>query len=236
MNSRKKWFQRTKTKLLSSYYGHPEKDLKLICITGSTGKSVVAHFVYEILKVAGMKVAIFASDKPFKVSLLHKFLKDATREKIEYVVVTAPAESLEADVFYGLPVCVAALTDFIPSTLKDLTANEYLAAKSTLFKMNPEIVILNYDDAYYFDFAKFKGAKDTLTYGTGHSVSLRIDNSTLYKKGTEANLIVGTKSFTTASFLTGEMVVSYMACASVIAIALKISPAAIMDGIGNFEG
>jgi len=27
-----------KAKLLSAYYGHPLKDMKLICITGSTGK------------------------------------------------------------------------------------------------------------------------------------------------------------------------------------------------------
>ena len=45
-----------KAKLLNTYYGHPLKDMKLICITGTAGKVEVAHYVYEILKAAGHPV------------------------------------------------------------------------------------------------------------------------------------------------------------------------------------
>lgn len=37
-----------KAKLLNTYYGNPAKDMKLICITGATGKIEVANFVHEI--------------------------------------------------------------------------------------------------------------------------------------------------------------------------------------------
>lgn len=226
--------ERAKVKLLASYYGHPARDLKLICITGSTGKSTVAHFVHEILRTANQPVAILASDHAIKASVLHKFLNDAWKAKATYAVITAPASSLESETFYGLPIYAAALTDFIPSSLTDTDKSSYLNAKSNLFKMNPEVVVLNRDDAHYPDFACFRGKNETLTYGASSDSDIRIDHSKLYRKGTEANLAFGTRVFTVASFLTGEPIVSYMACAAAIATSLNISPSIIAEGIASY--
>ena len=118
--------QMMKAKLLKSYYGNPVKDMKLIAITGTTGKTTVAHYVHEILKAAGEQVAVLASDQPFKMGMLHKFLSDAWKAGANYVVVTMPAESLGDNVFYGLPVHVAAMTNFVTAGLNDLTPEEYL--------------------------------------------------------------------------------------------------------------
>ena len=68
--------QKLKAGMLKTYYGNPIKDMKLIAITGVTGKTVVAHFVHEILKASGEQVAVLASDQPFKIGTLHKFLSD----------------------------------------------------------------------------------------------------------------------------------------------------------------
>lgn len=226
--------ERAKVKLLASYYGHPARDLKLICITGSTGKSIVAHFVHEILRTANQPVAILASDHTIKASVLHKFLNDAWKAKATYAVITAPATSLAAETFYGLPIYAAALTDFVPSSLTDQDKTTYLQAKANLFKMNPDAVILNRDDAHYPDFAQFRGKNETLTYGASSDSDIRIDHSKLYRKGTEANLAFGTRVFTVASFLTGEPIVSYMACAAAIATSLNLSPSIIAEGIANY--
>lgn len=227
--------ERAKAKLLSSYYGNPTRDMKVICITGSTGKTIVAHFVHQILTASGKQTAIFASDKPIKTAVLHKFFSDAWKAGSSCVVVTSPATSLKHNVFYGLPIQVAALTDFVPSSLKDLTTEEYLEEKATLFKMKPEIVVLNQDDLYYQDFAEFSGTKNTTTYGTNRSCNIRIENTKLYKKGVEANLAYGSSRFTVASFLTGEPIASYMACAAAIATALGISSDTIAEGIANYN-
>ena len=69
--------QKLKAGILKSYYGNPMKDMKLIAITGTTGKVTVAHFVHEILRASGEQVAVLASDQPFKLGMLHKFLSDA---------------------------------------------------------------------------------------------------------------------------------------------------------------
>lgn len=225
-----------KAKLLNTYYGHPLKDMKLICVTGTTGKVEVAHYVYEILKAAGHPVELLASESGIKVTTLHKFLSQSWKSGANYVVVTAPAESLEKDVFYDLPVHVAALTNFVPAGLDDPTAEDYTADEEILFRMDPDFVVLNRDDAHYTEFEKFAGTEGTLTYGQDRFSNIQILSSKLYKRGAEANLAIGTTRFTVATFLTGEPVISYMAAAAAIADALHITPEKITEGIANFEG
>lgn len=227
--------ERAKVKLLASYYGHPARDLRLICVTGSTGKSVVAHYVHEILRAASQPAAILASDQTIKATVLHKFLNDAWKAKVTYAVITAPAAALGSETFYGLPIYAAAMTDFVPSSLTDADLSSYLEAKETLFRMDPEVVILNRDDAHYPDFAQFRGKTETLTYGASSDSDMKIEGSKLYRKGTEASLSFGGREFTVASFQTGEPTVSYMACAAAIATALNVAPAAIAEGIANYE-
>ena len=227
--------QRARAKFLANYYGNPIRDMKLIAITGTSGKATVAHFLHEILRSAGLHVAVLASDSSIKTSILHKFFADAWKAGSNFCIVTAPAESLDNNVFYGLPIHVAALTDYIPSGLTSLSAEAFTASEETLFKMSPDIVILNEDDSHFLEFSQFTGKDQTLTYGTTRSATIRIDSAKLYKKGTEANLSLGSSRFTCASFLTGETIVSYMACAAAIATSLHVSTDVISDGIANYN-
>lgn len=227
--------ERTKVKLLAAYYGHPARDLRLICITGTNGKTTVAHFVHEILRAASQPAAILASDHEIKASVLHKFLNDAWKAKATYAIITAPAASLSHDTFYGLPIYAAAITDCATNNLPDAEIKPYIDAKSILFQTNPDVVILNRDDLHYPDFSNFRGKTETITYGASSDSNLRIDYSKLYRKGTEAALSFGNQSFTAASFLAGEPIVSYMACAAAIATALNISPSVIVEGIANYD-
>lgn len=226
---------RLKAKLLGTYYGHPIKDMKLICITGTTGKVEVANYVHEILKAAGQPVSIMASDQEIKIGALHKFLSTAWKAGSNYIVVTAPAKSLEKEVFYDLPVHIAALTNFVPAGLDDPSAGEYASAETALFNMNPAYVVLNRDDSHYQDFTEFAGREGTLTYGSDRFSNIQIVRSKLYKMGAEAELAIGNTNFTVATFLTGEPAISYMAAAAAIADALHITPAKIEEGIANYD-
>ncbi|MBQ6149850.1 hypothetical protein IJI86_02645 [Candidatus Saccharibacteria bacterium] len=227
--------QKIKARLLKSYYGNPIKDMKLIAITGTTGKTTVAHYAHEILKATGEQVAVLASDQPFKMGMLHKFLSDAWKAGANYVIVTVPAEGLRDNVFYGLPVEVAAMTNFVTAGLEDMTPEEYVETEKTLFDMKPSIVVLNHDDLNYDAFSDYKGVKKTMDFGmTGTGV--KILNSKLYAKGTEATLSIHSEIVTAATFIPGETAVSYMACAVAIGVAMGIEMDKILEGIANYEG
>lgn len=226
--------QKIKAKALNTYYGKPVKDMKVIAITGSVGSAAVAHFVHEILRAAEKQVAILASETPFKVGILHKFLSDAWKAGANYIIVTVPAEGLRDNTFYGLPIHVAAMTNFVTAGLKDMTAQEFLDNEKTLFDMKPDIVVLNKDDLNYPTFESFKGREATVTFGQINS-DVKIVNSKLYSMGTEATLSVAPNVLPVATFLTGETAVSYMACATAIAKSLGIADSFIIDGIANYD-
>ena len=234
-NKTKTRVRKIKTKLLASYYGNPIKDMKLICITGTTGKVEVAHFVHEILRVAGQHVACLAADEDIKAGTLHKFFSDAWKAGANYVVVTAPAKSLKREVFHGLPVYIAALTNYIPAGLTDASAEEYEADESTLFDMHPNIVVLNRDDLHYSTFQNFAGTDATITYGSDAASTVQIESSKLYKKGAEARFNISGNRLNVATFLTGEPVISYMACATAIASALHLSHSDIENGLAEYD-
>ena len=151
--------QKIRARVLKTYYGNPIKDMKLIAITGSTGKSIVAHYVHEILKASGEQVAVLASDQPFKIGMLHKFLSDAWKAGANYVVVTVPAEGLRDNVFYGLPITVAAMTNFVTAGLRDMEPEEFIENEKTLFDMKPQYVVLNQDDINYEAFRNLRGQR-----------------------------------------------------------------------------
>lgn len=205
-----------------------------MAITGATGKTTVAHYVHEILKASGEQVAVLASDQTFKVGMLHKFLSDAWKAGANVVIVTVPVGVLKDNAFYGLPVYVAAMTNFVTASLKDMTAEEFIENEKTLFDMKPEVVVLNHDDANYDKFAEFRGHVQTLDYGqTGKDV--RVLNSKLYPKGTEATLSVQSELMNVATFIPGETAVAYMACAVAIAKAMGVSTQHMIDGIAEWD-
>ena len=233
-SSVKSSLQKTHAKILGSYYGNPAKNLQIIAITGTTGKLTVAHFVHEILRAAGEPVAAIFNDAPFSVRTLHKFLSDASKAGAKYAVVTVPAEGLRDNIFYGLPITIAAMTDFLTAGLNDMTPDEYIESEQTLFAMHPATTVLNADDARFSDFQQFRGTKETLIYGQSGD-DVKILSSKLYPKGTEATLAIRGDVITVASFLTGETTVSYMAAAAAIAYGLEITSSYIIDVIANYD-
>jgi UDP-N-acetylmuramyl pentapeptide synthase len=167
------------------------------------------------------------------MGMLHKFLSDAWKAGANVVVITVPAGSLRDNIFYGLPVYVAAMTNFTTASLSDMTPGEYLDSEKTLFDMKPEIVVLNHDDLNYGTFAEFKGTKQTLSFGTAGS-DVKILSSKLYPKGTEATLSVRGDIMNVATFVPGETAVSYMTSAVAVATAMGISQNYITDGIAEY--
>ena len=235
-NKKKLTKNRLKAKILGTYYGHPARDMKLIVVTGTTGKVTVANFIHQIITEAGERSAVLASESELKSGMLHKFISDAWKAGANYIIATAPAESLEDDLFAELDIFAAVLTDYVPSRIGDLAAKEYETLDNTLFDMAPTFVILNRDDKSYDDFkATFKGEKDTITFGEDLDSDVTIESSKLYKMGSEARLNYKGKHFTVASFLNKQTDVSYMACAAALGLIIGTDTEAIENGIAAYD-
>ena len=226
--------QKLKAKALKAYYGNPMKDMKLVAISGAAGKAIVAHYVHEILCAMGEKVAVLASEQSFKVGVLHKFLSDAWKAGANYVIVTVPNEGLRDNVFYGLPVYVAAMTNFVTAGLKDMNPEDFLENEKTLYNMKPNYVVLNKDDLNYEKFVEFEARDGMVDYGRTSS-DVKILNSKLYPRGVEATLLISPDVVSVATFLTGETVVPYMACAAAIATVLGAKNENIVNGIAEYN-
>lgn len=229
--------QKLKAQFLSAYYGNPQKDLKIIAVTGTTGKSTVAHYIHEIIKSSGEKSALIISDsqKPLTLSSFQKSLSKAWREGANFVVLEAPASAILNHAFLDINFHTAVFTDFIPNQPGFSSPEDYLLAKSSIFSTPTQFTVLNRDDSKYDHFAKLKPLNTSASYGRNRDADLRINHSKVYKKGTEANFTANGVPFDVASFVTGEEVVSLMAAAAATALLLKISTDHIVDGIASYE-
>lgn len=236
-SSLKPKLQKSKAKLASTFYGNPAKNLKIIAVTGTTGKDTVAHLVHKILLAHKIPTALILS--PSSSSLTHanlqKLLAKSSENGASHVVVETPADALRKHIFHGVPIHIATLTSLLPPQPGYIDGNDYQTDKSILFSYEPQFIALNRDDPSFDHFTKFPAKTASVNYGQHRDATTRINRSKLYKKGTEANLTINGSSFDVATFVSGEQAVAYMAAAATVAALLDIPVDAIIDGIASYE-
>lgn len=245
-------YRKSRVKLVSARYGNPAKDLKVLAITGTNGKTTTASYLNEILKEAGKKTAMFSTaqieldgkiilnDKNATVPLtreLQEFFKEARDLGVDYVILEATSHALDQYKLEGIPIEAAVMTNLTQDHLDyHHTMEEYAAAKGKLFAKNPRITVLNHDDEWfdYFDDIGTPGEK--MTYGTHKDAEARITDVKLYKKGSEAHLEIDHQiKLELATSLPGKYNVYNMTAAATLAYLLHIDLDSIREGIANLE-
>jgi len=237
--------------LARSFYGNPAKDLKIIGITGTNGKTTSVNYVNEVLKADGKKTAMFSTatieiagerkHNDMNLSVLPvwelmKFLSLAKRAGVDYVVLEATSQALHQKKLDGVKFEVSALTNLSQDHLDyHGTMDKYAAAKMILFMNEPRFSIVNRDDMYYKDFAKFPASEGVISYGYDVNSDVQILSQKLYRRGTECTVKVGDKKMELATGLPGEFNVYNMTLAATVGMALGISDEAIADGLANLE-
>ena len=179
-------------------YYNKIKDITLIGITGTNGKTTSCYFIYELLKMLDVKCAYigtigFFIDKkegdlnnttPEILELYEMFLECKSRG-VNVIVMEVSSHALELDRVHGLKfnyVCFTNLT--VDHLLFHKTMDNYLNAKKKLFNMlkKDAISITNVDDKYKDNFL----LDNTITYGESKSdfniikYKLKLDK-TIYK-------------------------------------------------------
>ncbi len=148
-------------------YGFPKRKIKVIGVTGTTGKTTVVHMISDILEKAGYRVASISSlrfkigDREWKNMLkmtmpgrmkVQKFLRDAIRAGCEYAVVEVTSEGIKQARHKFIEFDLAVFTNLKPEHIERHGGFEsYKRAKGELFKIAKSAVInLDDENAGYF--------------------------------------------------------------------------------------
>ena len=170
------------------WYRFPSKNIKVIAITGTNGKSTTVDLTTRILEEAGFKVASASSikfkiqDKDWSNKLrmtmmggfqLQKFLRQAIDAGCEYVVLEITSEGIKQYRHKFINFELAAITNLTPEHIEAHKGFEnYKKAKGKLFQAVKNIHIVNLDDEYRDYFLKFPADKKY-----GYTRELKAQNS-----------------------------------------------------------
>jgi len=156
------------TKYLNDYvynnYYDKIKDIKLIGVTGTSGKTTTCFLVYNMLKKLGKKVGYIGTigfymdskvrDLPNTTPYIHELyncLLECRNNDIEYVVMEVSSHALDMDRVYGLKFDVCGFTNISQDHLDyHGTIESYANTKVKLFSKlrGNKTAIINIDDDY----------------------------------------------------------------------------------------
>ena len=194
-----KSYRKSRAKIISARYGNPARDLSVIAVTGTNGKTTTVNFLNEILKEAGYRTAMFSTanieiageqtvndtnSTTATVARLQKFFRDAKKADVEFALIEATSHALDQYKFEGVPIEMAIMTNLTQDHLDyHKTMENYAAAKAKLFEMNPNFVVLNADDEWFDYFNNFATESQKSLMEKENRLMLKLRNSSSIKRG-----------------------------------------------------
>ena len=169
--------------LASSWYANPNKQLKMVGVTGTKGKTTVSYVLYHILNFTGKKVGLISSvaakigDKSYETGLhvtnpeplmLQRFLKEMVDSGCEIGIVEVTSHGLEQDRVFGINFDYGILTNIAPEHLDyHKTLLNYKKAKLKLFLRSKVAILNKSDNSYNFFTTRLSPEASSVSYGIG---------------------------------------------------------------------
>ena len=246
-------YRRGRVQLVSARYGHPAKSLRVIAVTGTNGKTTTVNYINEILKESGFRTAMFSTalievagqtqlnDLNATVGTtarMQQFFADAKRARVDYVVLEITSHALQQHKLDTVPIEVAVMTNLTQDHLDyHKTMENYAEAKGKLFANEPKFIVLNRDDEWFDFFDTFPAGAQKITYGAHDEAEAKIEYVKLYKKGSEARIVIDHQTtLELATALPGQFNVYHMTAAAATAYLLGVKLQDIVEGVANLEG
>lgn len=236
----------------SAFYGHPSRDLKLLGITGTNGKTSVAFILRYLLQSAGHTTAIMGTvgndygsgliDSKLttpEAPEINRFLRDALKAGSTHAVMEVSSHSLSMKRTAGLTFDVALFTNLTHDHL-DFHGDfdSYRESKAKLFNsLSPTaMAILNIDDPAWEELISSSSA-EIITYSLSdstadyHATSYSNDSA-----GTRINLVTPKIETEIASSLVGEFNVYNLVAAYAAAEAVGAKPSGDLSELPQIPG
>lgn len=186
--------------MAATLYGHPERGMRIVGVTGTNGKTTTTYMVKAIADRAGMKVGLIGTIRnligervigaehttPESVDL-YRLLREMRDEGVELVLMEVSSHSLDQHRVHGLTFEVGEFTNLTQDHLDyHKTLDNYLAAKRILF-LQCEKAVYNKDDAYAA--AVMEGiALPTMTFGIREVADVRATDIDITTRGVQFDL------------------------------------------------
>lgn len=151
-------------KLAATFYDNPAKDLTVIGVTGTKGKTTVSYMIYECLKAAGYRTGLIGTieiqtgkrripatrTSPESI-MTQRVMREMVESGCKYVVMEVSSQALKLHRVEGIVFDYAIFTnlgiDHIGNA-EHVDFEEYKQCKAKLFQQC-KVAILNQDDRYW---------------------------------------------------------------------------------------
>lgn len=184
----KNYYHLLQALIANLYYGFPSREIKVIGITGTDGKTTTTHLIYHILVSAGKKVSMISTvygkvgesvyDTGLHVTtpdsfLIQKMIRKAVKEKDEYFILETTSHAIDQNRVWGVQYEVGVLTNITHEHLDyHKTIDSYAHVKLRLIN-EANLGIVNGDDPVSKKHLKKKSS--VKTYGLKDQADYKLD-------------------------------------------------------------
>lgn len=226
------------------FHGHPSRDLHLIGVTGTNGKTTITQLVKAIQEDAGINtglvgtMGIVYSDKHDPVNnttpesyVLQNTFRDMLNSGVQSAVIEVSSHALHQGRVRGCDFNIAVFTNLTQDHLDyHPTMKDYLYAKGLLFSQlgntydtsHLKVAVLNQDDPASEEYEHMTSAA-VYTYGIDHHADFRAENIHITGSGTAFDLVSKEGRFPVTMKLIGKFSV-YNVLAALLTGYLKDIP------------
>jgi UDP-N-acetylmuramoyl-L-alanyl-D-glutamate--2,6-diaminopimelate ligase len=231
--------------MAGAYYRHPSRQLTLIGVTGTNGKTTTAYVIESILQAAGMSVGVigtvenrFAGERMEAAQTtpgaleVQSMLRQMRDRGVHAAVMEVTSHALDQDRVTGCEFVVCVFTN-LSRDHYDYHGSEaaYYAAKSRLFTELPgRWHVLNLDDPYGRKLLEASQSR-VFTYGLDHEATLTPRDVVHGLDGIRFTLPSTKGTLDVQSALVGRHNVYNLLAGLAVGLALDINAEAMLHGI-----
>ncbi len=213
-------------RLCQKYYNYPDKDMKIIAVTGTDGKTTLALIIQTLIGMnkcgyIGTNGAICEGYHEHLVNttpdanLLYKFIDHFRNNGCEYLSIETSSEAFYRERLQTFEFDVSIFTNVAPEHLNiHKTFEHYFNSKLQLFRQTKEngFCIINRDEEH-FERVKENSNGKVLTYGKHETSDFRIVDYKLFNDHTDITFSYEGKEFKVNSPLLAEYNIYNLAAA-----------------------
>lgn len=215
-------------RLASKFYDFPEKDLRILAVTGTNGKTTVAEIIQHLLGkeecgylgTNGMTCSKFHSsirNTTPDSDRLYKYFRQFVDAGCKYLSMETSSEAFFRKRLVNLEFDVGIITNITEDHLNiHKTIENYVSCKKELLKQVKKtgVCILNTEDSYFQECLELS-KNHVLTYGKMEGATLQIVSYQLKDSKTEITLKYQGEEYQIESPLLGEFNI-YNLCAALL--------------------